>query len=134
MTETQNTVVTALPTELKKMLKILDSKKAKDITLLEISAQTVIADYFLICEGTSNTHIRSLAGELEYQLSLDGRAPSHMEGYEDGNWILVDFGSIVVHLFNRETRNYYHLEKLWQEATAIDVAAVLAEETKEEEQ
>ncbi len=125
MTENINATAPRLPEELIKILLILDAKKARDLQVLHIGKQTIIADYFVICEGTSNTHIRSLCGELEYRLGQDGIHPTHVEGYEDGNWILLDFSSVVVHLFTKETRNYYNLEKLWQEGEVIDVAAVL---------
>jgi ribosome-associated protein len=113
---------------------VLDQRKAKDIRLLHVGAQTVICDYFIICEGNSNTHLRSLAGEVEYQLSLCGISPDHIEGYEDGNWILIDLGTVVVHLLSQESRNYYHLEKLWSEAESIDVAPILAQFAQSEEE
>ncbi len=125
MTETTNQT-SALPAELVKLIQILDEKKARDLQVLHIGKQTVIADYFVICEGTSNTHIRSLCGDVEYRLGQDGISVSHIEGYEDGNWILMDFGAVVLHLFTKETRNYYHLEKLWQEGEVIDITPILA--------
>ncbi len=126
MTTTSSTQIPAL---VSRLVQILDQKKARDICLLHVGEKTLIADYFLICEGTSNTHIRALCAELEYQLSLEGIAPHHIEGYTDGNWILMDFSSVVVHLFHGETRNYYHLEKLWDGAEVIDVQPLLQVDT-----
>ena len=117
-----------LPESVCRMVRVLDQKKARNIRLLHIAKQTLIADYFIICEGNTNSHLRSLSDEVEYQLSQDGVAPSHIEGHVDGNWILMDFSSVVVHLFTRETREYYHLEKLWQDAEEIDVTPLLIQE------
>ncbi len=115
------------------LVRVLDQKKAKDIRLLHVADQTVMTDYFIICEGNSNTHLRSLCGELEYQMSLLDISPDHIEGYADGNWILIDFGSVVVHLFQPDSRNYYHLEKLWCDATPIDITPLLDQPNTEEE-
>jgi len=128
---TETLLSTDLPTAVEKMVRVLDAKKARDIRLLHVAKQTLIADYFIICEGNTNSHLRSLCDELEYQLSLDGIAPSHIEGHGDGNWILMDFSTVVVHIFNRETREYYHLEKLWEDADEIDVAPLLIKETQQ---
>ncbi len=129
MTETLTSV--QLPTAVEKMVRVLDAKKARDIRLLHVAKQTLIADYFIICEGNTNSHLRALSDELEYQLSQDGIAPSHIEGHGDGNWILMDFSTVVVHIFNRETREYYHLEKLWEDADEIDVAPLLIKEIEQ---
>ena len=87
--------------------------------------QTVIADYFIICGGTSNTNIKALAGEAEYKLSLRGVAPLRIDGYSEGQWIVLDFGSVMVHIMSRDNRDFFKLEKLWSDAEAVDISDLL---------
>ncbi len=119
---------TAEPLEIAKTLvHVLDMKKGRDIKLLRVADQTVIADYFVICGGTSNTNIRALAGEAEYKLGLCGVAPLRMDGYSEGEWIALDFGSVIVHIMNRDNRDFYKLEKLWSDAENIDISDILVQ-------
>lgn len=106
---------------------ILDSKKALDIRMMRVEDQTVLAEYFVLATGTSNTQLRALAGELEYRLTLAEEPPIRMEGYEEASWIILDFGSVLVHIFNRTAREFYQLEKLWSESEAVDISALLTE-------
>jgi len=106
---------------------VLDSKKAKGIKLLYVENQTVLADYFIICGGTSNTQIRALANEVEFKIGERGVFPGHIEGLDDGTWVLLDYASVVVHVFNSETRRYYNLEKLWSDSTEIDISNLLTD-------
>lgn len=92
---------------------ILDDKKAKDIEIIDISDVSILADYFIICSGTSNTHIRALADELEFKMEEAGYNLLHKEGYDSARWILLDFGDVVVHIFHEEDRGFYSLERLW---------------------
>lgn len=101
------------------IIKILDDKKARKITLLHVEEQTVITDYFVICEGTSNTQIKALAGEVEYKMGLYGKPVLRMEGYSEGVWVILDFASVIVHIFSRDAREFYKLEKLWDNGTEI---------------
>ncbi len=107
---------------------VLDRKKARNIKLLHVEKKTVIADYFVLATGTSRTQIRALADEVEYQLSLVGMNPSHKEGAESGVWVLLDYDSVIVHLFNREARDFYKLDKLYEDAAEEDIHALLSEE------
>ena len=117
---------TAEPLEIAKTLvHVLDMKKGRDIKLLRIADHTIIADYFVICGGTSNTNVRALAGEAEYKLGLCGVAPLRMDGYSEGEWIAVDFGSVIVHVMNRENRDFYKLEKLWSDAEDVDISEII---------
>ena len=93
-------------------VKALDSKKAKDIDAIKIGDLTIIADYFLIASGTSSTQVKALADEVEFKLSEAGVEPDHIEGRATG-WILLDYGSVVVHVFHEETRHFYDLERHW---------------------
>ena len=116
----------AEPIELaKELVHVLDLKKARDIKLLRVADQTIIADYFVICGGTSNTNIKALAGEAEYKLSLRGVAPLRIDGYSEGQWIVLDFGSVMVHIMSRENRDFFKLEKLWSDAEAVDISDIL---------
>ena len=107
------------------IVKILDEKQAKRIKLLKVENQTSLTNYFVICEGRSSTHIISLADELDERLSELGCAPLHSEGYETANWVVLDFASVIVHIFDRTTREFYNLENLWRDGTEIDVSELL---------
>ncbi len=107
------------------IISILDAKKAHEIKLLHVENQTVIADYFVICTGTSRTQLRALADEIEYKLAQYGIEPSHTEGGDTGIWVLQDFGSVIVHLFNSEARDFYKLEKLYQETKEEDISTLI---------
>lgn len=100
--------------------KALDSKKALNLKILHIAELSVIADYFVIATGTSNTQVKALADEVEYQLKEKGIAPSHIEGYNSNSWILLDYGSVVVHVFTQESRSFYDLDRLWQDGEEVD--------------
>ncbi len=106
---------------------VLDSKKARDIKLLHVEKQTVIADYFVICSGTSRTQIRSLADEVEFKLGERGVSLLRTEGMDTGLWVLKDFGSVIVHIFNAETRDFYKLEKLYDGTSSVDVSDLISE-------
>lgn len=110
----------------KKIAKVLDDKKAIDIKALEITELTIVADAFVIANGTSNTHVKALANEVEYELSQIGIEPNHIEGKATG-WILLDYGSIVVHIFLADSREYYNLERLWADAKEIDLSDIVTE-------
>lgn len=104
---------------------VLDSKKAHDIKLLHVEKQTIIADYFVICTGTSRTQIRALVDEIEYKLSSYGITPAHTEGTDTGIWVLQDFGSVIVHVFTNDARDFYKLEKLYQDTTERDISELI---------
>ncbi|MBR4818969.1 MAG: ribosome silencing factor [Clostridiales bacterium] len=98
-----------------KIVEILENKKGVDIELIPVSEKTVLADYFVICSGTSSTHIKALADEVEYMLKRDyDVTPDHIEGRGSARWILLDYKDVVVHVFHPEERQNYSLEKLWE--------------------
>lgn len=111
---------------IKNIIKTLDDKKAIDIKAIEIKELTIVADCFIIASGTSSTHVKALAGEVEDALSKQGVEPLHIEGRTTG-WIIIDYNSVIVHIFQRESREYYNLERLWQDADYLDVDKFLAE-------
>ena len=105
-------------------VKALDSKKGKEIRLIRIDKITTLAEYFVICTGTSNTQINALGDEVEKELTLAGEEPLHREGYRGGTWVLLDYGCIVVHVFNDEARKFYNLERLWSDAEVVDPSSL----------
>lgn len=107
---------------------ILDSKKAKDIKMLHVEDRTIIADYFVICTGTSRTQVRSLIDEVEFRLEHYNIKASHVEGEDTGIWILEDFGSVILHVFTDEAREFYNLEKLYQDTTEHDISSLITED------
>ena len=111
-----------------KIVTILDLKKARNIKLLHVADKTVLADYFVICTGNSNTQTRALGDEVEYKLGLEGASPVNIEGFESATWVLMDYTSVIVHIFNAETRRFYNLEKLWNEAEEVDISSLLTED------
>ncbi|SHH63346.1 ribosome-associated protein [Sporobacter termitidis DSM 10068] len=103
-------------------VKVLDSKKAKDIKVLETKNLTVLADYFVICTAGSTTQIKTLADEVDKALGEKGERSLRTEGYRGGGWVLVDFASIVVHIFLKDIREFYALERLWRDAREVDIS------------
>ena len=107
---------------IKAAVKALDSKRAEDIRVIGIGDLTIIADYFVIADGTSSTQLRALADEVEYQLKELGKAPSRVQGNSQSNWIVLDYGDFVVHIFYKETRDFYNLERLWRDGTEMNIS------------
>ncbi len=105
--------------------KALDDKKGVDISLLEITDVTTLADHFLICTGTSNTHVKSLCDAVEEALDNAGEPALRREGHRSGTWVLLDYGCLVVHVFTEETRQFYDLERLWSDAKKIDLETII---------
>ena len=108
--------------------KALDAKKGMDIKLLKISDVSSLADYFLICTGTSNTHVKTLCDYAEYTLQELGEPMLGREGHRGNSWELLDFGSIVVHVFTDEARKFYDLERVWADAQQVDLKDIIIEE------
>lgn len=106
-------------------VKALDSKKGKEIRLIRIDKITTLAEYFVICTGTSNTQINALCDAVEKELTEKGEEPLHREGYRGGTWVLLDYGCVVVHVFNDEARKFYSLEHLWADGEEVDLSAIL---------
>ena len=108
--------------------KALDAKKGMDIKLLKINEISSLADYFLICTGTSNTHVKTLCDYAEYTLQELGEPMLGREGHRGNSWELLDFGSIVVHVFTDEARKFYDLERVWADAKQVDLKDIIIEE------
>lgn len=102
----------------------LNQKKAKDISAIRISDLTVLAEYFLIATATSSTHVRALADEVEEKLSETGVRPHHIEGKTTG-WIVLDYNSVIVHVFTADQREFYGLDKMWSDGEQIDLEKIV---------
>ena len=109
--------------------KLLDRKKAADILALEIKDLTTIGDYFVIASAGSTTQVKALADEVEFQMKEKfGMMPLRTEGYNSSSWILVDYGNVVVHVFTKDTREFYDLERLWADGTKVELEELLSNE------
>lgn len=102
--------------------KIADDKKAKDIVVLDLKKLSAFTDYFVICSGTSDRQVKTIAGAIEMEMKKKDVRPLGMEGYETGHWVLVDYGDVVAHVFYDDERHYYQLEKLWADAPQLKIA------------
>lgn len=105
-------------------VKALDSKKGQNIRAIKVDDLTVIADYFVMATANSSTQVRALAEEVEYQLDLKNQPVHHIEG-RGSSWILLDYSSVIVHVFHRDARDYYGLDQTWSDATPVDIESFL---------
>ena len=112
----------------RKMAKVsvaaLEEKKAADIRVLNIEHISIIADYFIIAGGSNRNQLQAMADEVEEKLAEIGHTPKNIEGYLNGNWILMDYGDVVLHLFDEENRVFYDLERIWRDGEQIDPASL----------
>ena len=109
-------------------VKALDSKKGKNICVLDTEDQTSLAEYFVICNGTSSTQVRALADAVEEAMTREGEEPHHIEGHRGGEWTLLDYSAVVVHVFTEEARDFYSLERLWSDAAPVDVSQYITQD------
>ena len=105
--------------------KAISGKKGLDIQVLEISDISVLADYMVIATGTSSTHVKALADEVEYKLDEAGISVSHIEGYRSNSWILLDYVDVIVNVFSDEAREFYDLDRLWQDGKPVDLTGIV---------
>ncbi|ASF39972.1 MULTISPECIES: ribosome silencing factor [Halobacillus] len=96
-----------------------DEKRATDIVVLDMSDVSLIADYFLICEGSNERQVQAIARELKNQAEENGIDVKRMEGFEQARWILVDLNDVICHIFHKDERHYYNLERLWGDASTV---------------
>ena len=97
----------------------LEDKKGEDIKVLDISNVSVLADYFIIAHGNNPNHVQALIDEADRKLSEAGYEPKHVEGYRTGSWVLLDYGNIIIHIFSKEDRFFYDLERIWSDGKEI---------------
>jgi len=108
----------------------LDNKKAQDIKLLRTTDVTILADYFIICTAGSQVHVKTLSDELEEVLKKSDETPLRREGGRTGDWLLLDYGCVVIHIFMQEAREFYTLERLWSDAEEINVTSLIEKDNK----
>lgn len=109
--------------------KVLDDNKAQEVKVLKVEDVTVLTDYFVIASGTSTTHAASLADEVEFQMQKNYEiSPISSEGYDSKNWVLLDYGNVIVHVFVPGTRDFYDLEHLWADGEPVDLSDLITGE------
>lgn len=111
----------------KKIVRILDSKKGLDIVGVDIHELTTIGDYFILVTGTSSPHVKALAEEVEDTLAKEGLEPRRIEGAQSATWILMDYQDVILHIFTKETRDFYNMERLWSDAPRLDLTGLVTE-------
>ena len=98
----------------------LEDKKAEDVGVIDIGGVSVLADYFIIASGNNRAQVQAMADEVEQRMGRAGAAPRQIEGYQAGNWVLMDFGDVIIHIFDAQNRLFYDLERIWKDGTQID--------------
>ncbi|MDE5698194.1 MAG: ribosome silencing factor [Lachnospiraceae bacterium] len=111
-------------TILKTIVNALEDKKSEDIQLIDISEVSTIADYFVITNGANVSQIQALADNVEEKLAMNGIHPKSVEGYNTANWILMDYNDILVHIFDKESRGFYDLERMWRDGKVVDIKTI----------
>ena len=101
---------------------VLDSRRGRDVKVIFVEDKTEIADYFVLCTGNSSTHVKSLLGEVEHKISLRGVVPHHVEGRDNSAWLIADYSHVLVHIFSREAREFYNLDKLYGDGSSPKTA------------
>jgi ribosome-associated protein len=104
-----------------KIAQILEDRKAIDVVVLDIHSLTIIADYFVIASGGSETQVRALYEEVEEKMRLEGIEPVHKDGHGGNRWIALDYGDVIVHIFHQDDRSFYNLERLWADGIPLSV-------------
>ncbi|GIN20061.1 MAG TPA: ribosome silencing factor [Bacillus bacterium] len=111
---------------LKTIVKAADDKKAEDIVVLNMQGISLITDYFLICQGTSEKQVQAIAREVKSAAEKTGLDIKKIEGFEEARWVLIDMGDVIAHVFHKDERNYYNLERLWGDAPIENIQKELA--------
>jgi ribosome-associated protein len=123
MAKTEKRRTPRLPAQVDLAIRAAEDKKAVDLTVLDLRKAAGFTDYFLICSGTNPRQIRAIADSVMEALAAEGAKPAHVEGYDRSEWVLLDYFDFIVHVFARETRMFYGLERLWGSAERIEVSA-----------
>jgi ribosome-associated protein len=106
--------------KLQAVIRAAEDAKAERISTLDLRGKTLIADYFVVCSGNSDVHIRSIADKIQDALSEQGEPAARVEGYREATWVLLDYGDVIAHVMRQEQRDYYGLETFWQNAPLIE--------------
>jgi ribosome-associated protein len=123
-THKKKTAVEILPTQINRAIEAALDKKAFDVQVLALRNSEAFTDYFIVCSANSIRQVRAVVDEVGKKLRIVQRRPSHIEGYEHGEWVLMDFFDFVVHVFTPETRHFYDIERLWGNAIKIDITEI----------
>jgi ribosome-associated protein len=118
----QEHVATELPAEVRRAAELAVERKAADVVVLDLRGISSATDFFVLCSGTSDIHVRAVAEHLIEELKGEGTRAGHVEGLEGGRWVLVDYIDFVVHVFHPSARDFYQLETLWGDAPRIEIA------------
>jgi ribosome-associated protein len=110
---------------LKIAVKAADDKRAEDILALNMKGISLIADYFIICHGNSDKQVQAIAREMKEKAQENGYDVKRIEGFDEATWVLIDLGDVVAHVFHRDERSYYNLERLWGDAPHVDILSEL---------
>ena len=111
----------------KEIAKVLDNRKGLDVKVIKIGDISILADYMVIATGNSSTHVKPLADYVEYELDQKGVSVSHIEGHRSDTWILLDYVDVIVHVFSEESRQYYDLDRLWEDGEEVDISDIVTE-------
>lgn len=113
--------LTKSKTMVKFVMEALEDKKAEDIKVIDITEVSVLADYFVIASGTNRNQVQAMVDNVEESLGRAGYQSRQVEGYQTANWVLLDYGDIIVHIFDSENRIFYDLERIWRDGKVVDV-------------
>lgn len=112
----------------RKIVQVMDSKKAKDIRLIKIEGISSLGDYFVVASASNTTQVKAIADEVEDEMTKLGLEPNRVEGRQSAQWILMDYYDVMVHVFLEESRNFYNLERLWCDAPQVDISDILTKD------
>ncbi len=115
---------------MERIVKVLDAHKAADICAIQIKEVSSLADYFVVAEGNSSTQVKALTDYVDVALTEAGVTPLRTEGYGSASWILMDYGAVIVHVFQPQARQYYDLERLWKDGTPVDLSGIIESEAQ----
>lgn len=122
------TKANGVPSDLKRAIELAQERKGVEITLLDLKGVSNATDYFLLVNGTSDTHVRSIADHIIDEMRKDGNRADHIEGLRSGRWVLIDYIDFVIHVFHPAAREFYQLERLWGDAPATSIEEEAVEE------
>ncbi len=108
----------------KMIVNAIEDKKGEEVRVIDISKVSVIGDFFIIASGNNRSQIQAIADDISEKLGRAGLEQKNIEGYQNANWVLIDFGDIIVHLFDQENRSFYDLDRIWRDGDTVDVAAL----------
>ncbi len=111
----------------RKIVQVMDSKKAKDIRLIKIEGISSLGDYFVVASASNTTQVKAIADEVEDEMTKLGLEPNRVEGRQSAQWIMMDYYDVMVHVFLDEARNFYNLERLWSDAPQLDISDLLTQ-------